>query len=128
MLRVSVVDGYLFALLNIAQGKEDNPVSRRAAHVGIRLAGMIDVSSLRAADRAVYRNLVVNPDNLYDALPSQSGLDSAFATDQFACIVCNLLPLNKRDEGKAALPINVALFDFKFPGHLPPFALTLTFR
>jgi hypothetical protein len=114
VFRIAVVDRYLFARLNITQGKEENFIAGRGAHVSVRLAGMIDVGGLVASRRSVYGKLLADRDDLQRALSLEALIDAAFAPEKFASVGGNLLAAGEGDAREAALPVNGAFSDFQF--------------
>jgi hypothetical protein len=114
VIRIAVVNRYLFSDLDIAQSKEDDFVAGRAAHVSVGRTGMIDIGGLIASRRSVYGKIITHPDNLRRALSLQASFDATLSAQQFASVSGNLLAPCEGDERKAAPFKNRAFSDFQF--------------
>src|SRR2546423_345667 len=69
MVRVPVVYRDLLARGDVAQGEEGDLLAGHDPHVGVRLARVVDVCGLVAAQRAVDGEIVGEPDDLDRVLP-----------------------------------------------------------
>lgn len=103
MKSLFVVHGNLFAWIDITQSKEDHVAIDRA-HVGVRLAGMIDVMRAVAAATAVDAPGAVN---IADAQLGAMGAALSFAIrNALARVFGNLTPAREISCRKAAFAVD----------------------
>ena len=103
MERLFVIDRDLFAWLDVAQSKEHH-VSMDCAHIGVRLAGMVDVMRAVAAATAVDTPDAVN---IADAQLGAMGAALGFAIrNSLTRVFGDLLPVRKGNRGKATSAVD----------------------
>ena len=100
-----VVDGDLFARLNVAQGEEEE-MAAHALHKSVGLATVVDVMAAVSAPAAVDAAPPINGAN--PQFPPRACAPLRFGVaDQLASVLTNLAPARKKSRRETALPINL---------------------
>ena len=104
MQRLFIVDRDLFAGMNIPQREEEH-VTIKSLHVGVRLAAVIDVMRAVAAAAAVQTPMAVDVADAQDG-PSARPLSRFEIGDSLACVLSDLAAAPKRDRRETALAVD----------------------
>jgi hypothetical protein len=115
---VSIVHRYLFARVDVAQGKEGDPFIGDDAHKGVGVARVVDVGGRVTAHSSVDGRIFADGDDFDCLLLIDPRLNTTLPVEDFTGVICNLFARREVDERKAPLPEDAALFDCELTGQV----------